>query len=195
MGFGLDERTVRPLTADEVMRMVELGILPEDEPVELLHGALTEVSAKTPGHEAVKMRLHRWLAPAVVGGRCDLRLESPLVVPDRTSLPEPDIAVIERDDAIAHPRTALLVIEVAVSSLKTDTRVKPALYAAASVGELWVVDVPAQRLEVFAVPGPGGYADHTVMTPPSLLTPRFVPVGPLDLATLLAGLPAGDPPP
>jgi hypothetical protein len=48
MALTVGERAVRPLTADEVVRMVELGILSEDEPVEVLHGVLTKVSAKTP---------------------------------------------------------------------------------------------------------------------------------------------------
>jgi len=64
----------------------------------------------------------------------DVRVQLPLRVPDATSLPEPDVAVVARDDlTISHPRTALLVIEVAESSLPVDTTVKPALYAAAGV--------------------------------------------------------------
>ena len=53
MVLTVADRPVRPLTADEVIRMEQLGILSEDEPVELLHGVLTVVSAKTPAHEAV----------------------------------------------------------------------------------------------------------------------------------------------
>jgi hypothetical protein len=55
MELTVGDRRVRPLTADEVMRMVEAGILGYDEPVELLHGVLVKVSAKTPAHEAVKL--------------------------------------------------------------------------------------------------------------------------------------------
>jgi hypothetical protein len=164
MALTLADRDVRPLTADEVLRMVAVGILAEDEPVELLHGALTAVSPQSEAHAAVLQRLQRWLAPLVVAGRHDLRVRVPLAVPDPTSLPEPDIAVVERDDTtIAHPVTALLVIEVAVNELLTDTAIKPALYAAVGVPELLVVDVPGRRIRRFTDPRAGwirGAGDH-----------------------------------
>ncbi len=187
MAFTLGERDVRPLTADEVMRMVELGILAEDEPVELLHGALTEVASKTPAHEALKMRLQTWLYAGAAHGGYWVRVEAPIVVPDRTSLPEPDIAVVEPGDyTTRHPAGALLVVEVAVSSLRTDTTIKPALYAAARVPELWVVDVARRSLHVFQEPAPGGYTKHDVLTPPWPAQPTAIDVEPLDLDRLFA---------
>lgn len=189
MALTVGDRVVRPLTADEVLRMVELGVLSEDEPVELLHGVLTEVSPKSPAHEAVKLRLIRWLAPGMAAGTYDVRVEAPIVVPDRTSLPEPDIAVVAAPgDPLRHPTTALLVVEVAVSSLAIDTKVKPALYAAAGVPELWVVDVDARRLRVLTEPGPGGYLRLDVLAPPARVRPDRLAVEALDLDALFAGL-------
>ena len=57
MALTVGEREVRPLTADEVVRMVEVGILSEDDPVELLHGVLTVVSAKSPEHASRSLRV------------------------------------------------------------------------------------------------------------------------------------------
>ena len=190
MALTVGERAVRPLTADEVLRMVKLGILAEDERVELLHGVLTAVSPQSEEHAAVLQRLHRWLAPLVVARAHDVRVQMPLVVPDRTSLPEPDVAVTRRDDSsLAHPTSALLVIEVAVSSLRTDTRIKPPLYAGAAVPELWVVDVDARRVAVFAEPrDEGGYASESRVGPDGLLHPRALDIAALDLAELFAGL-------
>jgi len=171
------------------MRMVEAGIVGEGEPVELLQGVLTEVSAKSPEHEAIKMRLMRWLQP---GSRHDVRVEAPLTVPDTTSLPEPDIAVVERGDYLArHPSSALLVVEVAASSLQVDTAIKPALYAAASVPEFWVVDVPARRLVVFRDPDSGGYDSRTVLGPKARAQPLRVDVPPLEIGDLFSGLGGG----
>ena len=187
MAFVLGDRSVRPLTVDDVVRMVEFGILGEDEPVELLHGVLTAVSAKTPAHEELKMRLVRWLDSTAEGHR--IRIEGAFRVPDRTSLPEPDIAVVEPGSYHAeHPSTALLVIEVAVSSVRTDTAIKPALYASADVPEVWVVDVAAKRLVMFRDPGPAGYATETVLGPTARAKPLRVDVGPLDLADLFRAL-------
>lgn len=187
MAFVVGDRPVRPLTADEVMRMLEAGILDEDEPVELLHGVLTKASAKTPQHEELKMRLVRWLDSTAEGHR--IRVEGAFVVPDPTSLPEPDIAVVEPGSyASAHPSTALLMIEVAVSSLRTDTAIKPALYAAAGVPEFWVVDVAAKRLIVFREPTPTGYATETVLTTTDSVEPMRLDVPPLDVGALFEGL-------
>jgi Uma2 family endonuclease len=189
MAFTLGERAVRPLTADEVLRMVDAGILSEDEPVELLHGVLTTVSPKSPEHEAVKSRLISWLWPGVMRRRYLVRIEAPIAVRDRTSLPEPDVAVVEPQDYTSrHPETAVLVVEVAVSSVRTDTRIKPALYAAAGVPELWVVDVPALRVRILRDPRAGGYAVEQTAGAGDLLEPTHVDAPPLAVAELLAGL-------
>ena len=187
MAFVLGDRPVRPLTADEVLGMVEAGILSPKERIELLHGVLTEKAVKTPGHEELKMRLMRWLDPTADGHR--VRIEAAFVVPDRTSLPEPDIAVVApKNYARAHPSAALLVIEVAVSSLRIDTTVKAALFAAADVPDRWVVDVDAKRLRIFREPVPGGYATEIVRGPDGYAEPLSVDVPPLDLAEVFEGL-------
>jgi Uma2 family endonuclease len=185
MAFTVGEREVRPLTADEVLRMVELGILDEDEPVELLHGALVRVSAKTPAHENVKLRLGRWLGAGQSAGLFDVRVESPIHVPDRTSLPEPDYTIVPwSDEWSPHPTSALLVIEVAVSSLRTDTRVKPTLFAAAGVPEMWVVEPERRRVHVFDGPKPDGYERMRVVEEDGVLRPQLVHAPPLVLAGL-----------
>jgi Uma2 family endonuclease len=186
MALTLGDRPVRPLTADEVLRMVDAGILAAGERVELLQGVLTAVSPEGTQHAEIKARLIRRLAPFE---RHVLRVESPLVVPDRTSLPQPDIAVVESGDySRAHPHSALLVIEVAVSSLATDTRIKPDLYAAADVPDYWVVDIAAKRVRVFREPRGPGYATQVVLGPGGFVEPVAVDVPPLDLAELFRGL-------
>ncbi len=189
MALTVGDREVRPLTADEVLRMVDAGILAESEPVELLHGVLTAMSPKSPAHSAVKTRLIAWLGPGVAAAGQILRIEDPLVVPDRTSLPEPDLAVVEDGDHTAHhPTTALLVIEVAVSSLRVDTGVKPRLFAEAGVAEYWVVDVPGHCVHTYARPDGGTYEDVGRARADQVLIPRHVTADPLDVRTLLAGL-------
>jgi len=189
MAFTVGEREVRPLTADEVLRMVELGILDDDEPVELLHGALVRVNAKSPAHEETKLFLTQWLAENARRGGYAVRVEAPLLVPDRTSLPEPDLAVVQAErDRSRHPDAALLVIEVAVSSWRTDTRVKPALYAAAGVPELWVFEPHGKRLHVFDEPTPAGYDRIRIVEGHESVTPQHVDVPPLSLPELFRGL-------
>jgi Uma2 family endonuclease len=188
MALTVGERTVHPLTADDVMRMVEVGILDEGDRVELLDGVLTEVSPKSADHGTVIARLVRWLVAADPAERYEVRTEHPFLVPDRRSLPEPDVAVIERGASGGHPATALLVIEVAVTSLRTDTQVKPGLYAAAGVPEYWVVDVPGRRVERFTEPGTGGFGSRRTRVPPEVLSPVAFDVAPLALDGLFAGV-------
>jgi len=188
MALTVGDRPVHPLTAEDVMGMVRAGILGEDDRVELLHGVLTAMSPQDPPHAIVVQRLTAWLAPLMVAGTCDVRVQLPFVVPDATSLPEPDIAVVDHvRGTVDHPRAARLLIEVAGSSLRVDTSIKPALYAAAGVLEYWVVDVPGRRLRVFEAPSGDGYRQERVLDS-GRAAPRSIDVEPLVLAELFAGL-------
>jgi Uma2 family endonuclease len=187
MALTVGDRPIRLLTADEVVRMVEAGILGEDDSVELLEGLLTEVSPKSPEHGTVIARLVRWLVTSDPDERYEIRSEHPFAVPDRRSLPEPDVAVIERGGAPGHPTAALLVVEVAVSSLATDVHVKSPLYATAAVPEHWVVDVPGRRVLLFDHPAAGRYRRERAVRSGSV-RPRSIDVAPLQLTGLFAGL-------
>jgi Uma2 family endonuclease len=71
------------------------------------------------------------------------------------SVPEPDVAVVsgqaaDYDDA--HPTTALLVVEVADSSVAEDRLTKAAIYAAANIPEFWIVNLRDDCVEVFRTP-------------------------------------------
>jgi Uma2 family endonuclease len=81
-------------------------------------------------------------------------LEASLILaPD--SEPEPDLAVVTREEeeqAEDHPRTALLVVEVAVDSLRVDRLIKGRVYARAGIPEYWVVDVASRVVEVYTAP-------------------------------------------
>jgi Uma2 family endonuclease len=68
-----------------------------------------------------------------------------------------------------HPSRALLLIEVADSSLQHDRRIKGPLYAAAGVPEYWIVDVTAGTVEIHRDPGVDGYATVTRHTGNALL--------------------------
>jgi Uma2 family endonuclease len=187
MALTIGDRPLHALTVDDVWRMVEVGILTEDDRVELLEGALVEMSPKSPEHEGIITLVTRWLNPLLAAGTHDLRTGATLAVPDPRSLPEPDLAVVERlADPRVHPTSALLVVEVSVSSLLTDTRVKPALYAAAGVPDYWVVDVPHQRLEIRREPVGTEYRRLQVLGPDEQAAALALDLPPLDLGELLA---------
>jgi Uma2 family endonuclease len=149
---------LRRFTSEEVVRMIEVGILREDEPLELVRGQLIVVPPQGPEHSTITARLADRLR-ALYAGRAVVREEKPLFA-GTSGLPEPDVAVItgrHEDYARAHPRgvDALLVVEVAVTSQATD-RAKALDYAQGAVPVLWLIDVPARRLEVHTEPQPDG---------------------------------------
>ena len=83
-----------------------------------------------------------------LAGRATVRIQSALAASDG-SQPEPDVAVVPRGDyRTAHPTEALLVIEVADSSLATDRGTKARLYAECNIPEYWVVNVRDAIIEV-----------------------------------------------
>jgi Uma2 family endonuclease len=182
-------RPVHRLSVDDVLRMVAAGVLDEDTPVELLDGILVAVSPKSAEHQAAVTLLLRWLR--ALDDRYDLRVEGPLAVPDEASLPEPDLAVVQRaEDLHRHPTTALLVVEVAVTSQAADTTVKPRLYALAGVPDYWVIDVPRRRVEVRRDPDPdaGVYRSVATLAAEQMIEPLGIDVAPLDLAAFFEAL-------
>jgi Uma2 family endonuclease len=149
------------------MRMVETGVLGEDEPVELLDGELVVVSPQGPPHAASATRLRDLLLDAYRARGVIVREDKPLAA-GPISLPEPDVAVVRGDwDTYAkrHPRgdEAVLVIEVARTSLAVD-RAKIAIYAAAGVPVYWIVDYEARRIEIHSDPQGRSYGAVRVLS-------------------------------
>jgi Uma2 family endonuclease len=170
----LEQWPIRRLTVDETLRMVDAGILDEDEHVELLEGVLVEMSPQGPSHAERTAMLADRLRSAY-SGRARVREEKPLVV-GRYSLPEPDIAVVLGAPGAyesRHPdgNDTLLVVELALTSRAMDRR-KAAIYAAAGIQVYWIVDLANRKLELRSAPEDGAYVvtrvlreDETVTLP------------------------------
>ena len=135
---------------------------------ELLRGIVIEKMSKSPIHSFVAHQL-RDLIAAQLAPEFAAFQERPITTSD--SEPEPDLAVVRGPAEryrTAHPATAELVVEVAVSSLEID-RVKALIYAEAGVREYWIVCPEEKRVEVYRQPGAQGYAERTVLAAPSVL--------------------------
>lgn len=172
------------LDVETYNRIVASGAL-EGQRVELLDGLIVEMSPQSPAHSIVITRLMRHFATEP---RWWTQVQAPLEVrPD--SEPEPDLAVLDAEpSADEHPRTALLVIEVAVSSLLVDRNVKAARYAQAGIPTYWLVDVRARAVEVRTLPGDDGYGACETYREGALVPSPLQGVADLDVAALLAGL-------
>jgi Uma2 family endonuclease len=141
----------RRFTLQEYQWLVQQGFFGDDR-VELIDGEIVRMAPTGPEHSTTKSRLLLALMPLVGKGR-HLRVDDPLTLGDHE--PVPDMAVVPgspEDYRQAHPSTALLVIEVADTSLEYDRTVKASLYASAGIPEYWVVNLVERRLEVYREP-------------------------------------------
>ncbi|MBC8160265.1 MAG: Uma2 family endonuclease [Roseiflexaceae bacterium] len=141
-------------------RMLETGILSEDDQVELIEGDVRPMSPIGPLHAAIVKRLNTFLN-AALGGSALVSVQDPIRLSDYTE-PEPDLAVVRaRADfyATGHPQAedVLLLIEVADTSLDYDRDEKVPRYARAMVPEVWIVDVHGETVEQYTNPRTGIY--------------------------------------
>ncbi len=94
---------------------------------------------------------------------------------------QPDLHVLPADESA----DCLLVIEVADTSVEHDRSVKIPLYARAGVPEAWLVNLPADRIEVYRDPAGGSYAEVTSVSPSETVTPLLLPDARLSVADVL----------
>jgi Uma2 family endonuclease len=177
----------RRITVDEYHRMIEAGILGEDEHVQLIGGTLVTMTPQGASHAVVIQRLTMAFVRAV-GDELAVRPQLPLTLQD-DSEPEPDLALVRASDTPLegpHPRSALLVVEVAADSLRLDRESKAALYARAGIPEYWIVNLAESVVEVHLEPDAptGVYRSKTVVASSETLLARSVPGLSVDLARL-----------
>lgn len=138
--------------------MAEAGIFHPEARLELIDGELIEMSPQGSRHAAAIRRVEEALRRAYESG-VDVRVQLPLTLSE-TDQPEPDVAVVPGhfDDYVeAHPAEAVLVVEVADTSLDFDRTRKLSRYARASVPVYWIVDVQNGALEVYRDPAGATY--------------------------------------
>jgi len=140
-------------TVERYLALFDEGVLDRDDRVELLEGVVVAMAGSNPRHAAAVSMVMRALIEAI-GRRAAVRVQSSFRA-GRYSMPEPDVAVVpghEADYNKAHPRTALLLVEVAEWSLPQDRVTKRAIYAAAGVPEYWIVNLRDGWVEVLRAP-------------------------------------------
>jgi Uma2 family endonuclease len=149
---------VRRLTVDEYHQMINLGILKEDDPFELLEGWLVPKLMRNPPHDLAVS-----LAEDEIGRRLPRgwfrRILGAVTTAD--SEPEPDVAIVRgkrRDYAAHHPQPPdmALVVEVSDATLQRDRTTKARIFARARVAVYWIISILDSQVEVYTDPtGPG----------------------------------------
>lgn len=150
----------RKFTVDQYHKMVDSGILNEDDRVELIRGEIIEMSPIGKQHAACVAKLSQLLTLALVN-RAIVWAQNPIKLSD-SSEPQPDVALLKpREDfyysAQPQPQDIFLLIEVADSTIKYDREVKIPLYAEEGIGEVWLVDLNERSVEVYREVTKDGY--------------------------------------
>ncbi|NGM50645.1 Uma2 family endonuclease [Caulobacter sp. 602-2] len=157
---GRPAETVTPyrFTYDDVLRMVEAGILSDDANVELIEGELITVSPESVPHVRCRRWLTQFFTRRLVEGEWEVNSDAPAHLDDLTA-PEPDLAIFSSrlHDRDVRGADIVLAIEVSVTSQAFDLGRKAELYAQSGIREYWVVDVPGCRIVVHREPSAGGY--------------------------------------
>ena len=156
-------------SVDDYYRMAEAGILRPGDRVELIEGAIIDMTPIGSRHAAAVKRITQALSLSL-GDRVIVSAQDPIRL-NIYSEPQPDIALLRpRADfyAGAHPGPGdvLLLVEVADSTLRFDRDTKLPLYARHGIPEVWLVDIENAQFTIHRDPQALGYGQ--VHTPPSL---------------------------
>lgn len=146
-------------SVDEYYKMAEVGILSEDDRVELIEGEIVYMAPIGVRHAQCVNNLTRIFSRLAV--EAILQVQNPIRL-DQDSQPHPDVALLRlrdytKDQQHPGPNDVLLVIEVSDTTLLWDRREKVPLYAQAGIPEVWIVNLQQDRIEVYSQPEGGAY--------------------------------------
>ncbi|HTJ28777.1 MAG TPA: Uma2 family endonuclease [Candidatus Limnocylindria bacterium] len=154
------EYKLRPFTVDEYHRMAEAGVLDPEERVELIDGAIVEMSPIGKTHWARHARIVKYLIQTL-GASAEVVGQSSLPLGTRDE-PQPDVAILaprtyEGPAPYPSPAEIYAAIEIADTSLRKDLGPKLRLYARHGIADHLVVDVNEDVLLHYRDPHDGGY--------------------------------------
>ena len=173
-------------TVAEYHRMGEVGLLNEDSRVELIDGEIIEMAPIGSAHGGNVNRFIR-LFSKVVGDKAIVAAQNPVVLSGYAE-PQPDISILrwradDYEQSNPHPEDVLLLIEVADSTLRYDRDVKIPLYAKNGIPEVWLLDIPDRKLEIYREPINGEYRQRDCRQT-GQIAPILCPDAIIDLAEL-----------
>jgi Uma2 family endonuclease len=168
----------RRFTVAEYHRMGEVGILREDERVELIEGEIVKMTAIGRQHATYVRRLNRLLSTKF-SDVVLLDVQNPVTLAGHSE-PQPDAVLLKPkpDDYLSGhptPEDVLLLVEVSDSSLAFDREVKVPLYARPGIREVWLVDVEEQSFTIYRGPTPSGYTISFVLRRGDRIAPLAFP--------------------
>ncbi|HEY0069888.1 MAG TPA: Uma2 family endonuclease [Chloroflexia bacterium] len=154
------QRTPHRFSVEEYNKMGQIGILSEDDRVELLNGEVVNMAPISVRHAWCVTNLI-WQFSQQLRDKVRLHVQNPIqldfyseLIPDTTLLRRRDYS---KDEQHPGPEDTLLVVEVSDTTLIMDRQVKVPLYAQAGIPEVWIVNLQQDRIEVHSQPVGGAY--------------------------------------
>jgi Uma2 family endonuclease len=160
--------TLAKWTLEDYHQMIESGVL-ADRPVELLNGEIVEMPSEGIGHAQGSADTGDWLREQLVG-RAIVRDAKPITLPEQTSEPEPDLAIVQplrnlyKTQHHPYPDNIFLLVEYSYASLAKDKTLKRKIYARAGILEYWIVNLKDRQVIVHRNPQADDYQSVQTLT-------------------------------
>ena len=181
---------VKRWTKREYNRLIDRDVFGKQR-VMLVRGELIEMPAMGHLHVFGCSNVLEWLVRTLTPDY-RIRDQAPFEVPGE-SVPQPDAAVVTHEQMIRlpQPNAAVLVVEVADSSVELD-RQMAFDYAAALVPDYWLINMRDREIEVFRDPVPDAtaavgyrYQSHRMYRDGETIAPLVRPDAVVAVAALL----------
>ena len=148
------------LSVGQYEAMVASGAFTKRDRLELIEGILVQKMTEGRKHSAGTIKVRQTIE-AVLPPCWHVRIETPVRIPNRDSMPEPDVSVARgaADDYLdldPGPDDVALIVEVSDATLAAD-RALAATYGGGRISVYWIVNLIDRQIEVHANPVDGAY--------------------------------------
>jgi Uma2 family endonuclease len=171
-------------TVAEIERMAAGGYFRDEDRFELVGGEIVPMSPKGRRHEIVRAALAFRFSRAAPDGVFVVSEPQFNLAEDTFAVPD----ILVRSSGIKTPDIrsvdALLVVEIADTSLAYDLQIKAKLYASHGVREYWVINASTLVTTVHTQPLRASYAAIGEILPGELISPVLAPGLAVSLAAL-----------
>jgi Uma2 family endonuclease len=167
-----DGQPRRGFTNQDVRRMIEHGVIDEDERIELIKGELVPMGSEHDLHGRARALLTRLFVGAL-GHEWFVATNLSLYLAEDIEF-QPDLHVFPaklKSQDVRGP-DVLIAVELSSTTQKKDKELKAPLYGAHGVRELWVIDLEARTGLVFEADASGAYGPGRPVTEHDALTPK-----------------------
>ena len=176
------ERQSYRFSRDEFYQMHDFGMF-DNQRVELIAGEIVTMAPMKNYHFAANDNVRAALE-AIFGAGFWVRMQGSLdLSPHSVVMPDVTVIVGSRTAPLPdNPTTALLIVEVSDSTLRTDRRTKGSLYAASGIQDYWILNLVDRELEIHRDPVSDTtaefgfrYSSETVLGPGDVASPLAMP--------------------